>query len=57
MHNMDMSKIEIMLIKTLVIEELKRLEISMKSKMNNISSYIQDKEMYNKYSKILSKLD
>ena len=57
MHNMDMSKIEIMLIKTLVIEELKRLEISMKSKMNNISSYIQDKEMYNKYSEILSKLN
>ena len=57
MYNMNMGKIEAMLIKTLVIEELKRLEISMKSKMNNISSYIQDKEMYNKYSKILSKLD
>ena len=57
MYNMNMGKIEVMLIKTLVIEELKRLEISMKSKMNNISSYIQDKEMYNKYSEILSKLN
>ena len=54
--NTNMNKTEIMLIKSLVIEELKRLEKSMKLKRNNVLEYMQDKELHNKYSSILQKL-
>ena len=51
-----MNKVEIALIKSLVLEELKRLEKSMQNKKGNILEYMQDKELYNRYSEIFSKL-
>lgn len=50
-----MDKVEIMLMKTLVMEELKRLEDKM-SKSTSTFEYMQNKELHNKYSAILSKL-
>ena len=50
-----MDKVEIMLMKTLLMEELKRLEYKL-SKSTSTLEYMRNKELHNKYSIILSKM-
>ena len=51
-----MDKVEITLIKSLVVDEITRLENKQECNSKNIISYIQNQELINKYNKILEKL-
>ena len=52
---MFMDKMEIMLIKTLILEEIQRLEDNLNN-TNNTYSYMQAKDLQNRYKEILQKL-